>query len=224
MNIIGYQMTAKDAPFEKVEIPIAAIKADEALIEIAGCGVCHTDVSFWHHGVPTRHEMPLILGHEITGIVLEGPPYLKGEPVIVPAVLPCGECTLCKRDRSNICQSQKMPGNDFHGGFASHVTVPGKFLSQLPDDIGEFGLSQLSVIADAITTPYQSLIRSGLRAGDLAIVIGVGGVGLYMVQLALGLCACHRDILPLFAPDGLPLSRRSDLRLPFFPHLSQLGQ
>jgi 6-hydroxycyclohex-1-ene-1-carbonyl-CoA dehydrogenase len=77
-----------------------------------------------------------------------------------------------------------MPGNDFHGGFASHVMVPGKFLSQLPDDLGEFDLAQLSVIADAITTPYQSLIRSGLRAGDLAIVIGVGGVGLYMVQHA----------------------------------------
>src|SRR5512143_375468 len=142
-------MIAKDAPFERVEIPIPEIKSDEAIVEIAGCGVCHTDISFWHHGVPTRHEMPLILGHEITGTIIEGPPYLKGKPVIVPAVLPCGECDLCKRDRSNICQSQKMPGNDFNGGFASHIVVPARYLVPVPEAaLAEHSLAELAVIAD----------------------------------------------------------------------------
>ena len=83
MKITGYQMTAKDAPFEKVELPVSEIKEGEALVEVAGCGVCHTDVSFWHHGVPTRHQLPLILGHEIAGTVIEGPAPLKGKPAIV---------------------------------------------------------------------------------------------------------------------------------------------
>ena len=185
MKITGYQMTAKDAPFEKVELPVSEIKEGEALVEVAGCGVCHTDVSFWHHGVPTRHQLPLILGHEIAGTVIEGPAPLKGKPAIVPAVLPCGECGLCKRDRSNICQSQKMPGNDFHGGFASHVLVPSRFLVPVPESaLADHSLAELAVIADAISTPYQVIVKSSLMPGDLAIVIGVGGIGIYAAQLA----------------------------------------
>jgi 6-hydroxycyclohex-1-ene-1-carbonyl-CoA dehydrogenase len=137
--------------------------------------------------VKTNSELPLILGHEISGEVVAAGPALEnlvGKNVIIPAVLPCGECELCKGGRSNICRRQKMPGNDFNGGFASHITVPGRSLCRLPEDLGQFKVAQLSVIADAVTTPYQSLLRSNLKKGDLAVVIGVGGIGIYMAQLA----------------------------------------
>lgn len=184
-KIRAYQMTAKDAPFERVDISVPELAGDQAIVEVAGCGVCHTDISFWHYGVPTRHPLPLVLGHEIAGKVIEGPAHLKGKSVIVPAVLPCGECELCKRGRSNICQSQKMPGNDFHGGFASHVVVPSRFLVPVPDAaLANHSLAELAVIADAVSTPYQVLMKSSLQSGDLAIVIGVGGIGIYMAQLA----------------------------------------
>jgi len=184
-DILAYQMTAKDKPFEKTTIPVLDLGEGEALVEVAGCGVCHTDLSFWHYGVPTRHELPLVLGHEISGTVIEGPSEWKGKPVIVPAVLPCGECELCKSDRSNICQNQKMPGNDFHGGFASHVVAPSRFLAAVPDSaLADHSLAELSVIADAVSTPYQVIVKSGLKPGDFAIVIGVGGVGIYAAQLA----------------------------------------
>jgi len=184
-NIQAYQMTAKDKPFEKVAFPKPEIADGEALVEIAGCGVCHTDLSFWHYGVPTRHELPLVLGHEISGTVLEGPSELIGKPVIIPAVLPCGECDLCKKGRSNICQSQKMPGNDFHGGFASHIAVPARYLVPVPESaLAAHSLAELSVIADAVSTPYQVIVKSSLMEGDFAIVIGVGGIGTYAAQLA----------------------------------------
>ena len=126
-----------------------------------------------------------MLGHEISGTVLEGPSHLKGKKVIVPAVLPCGECDLCRRGRSNICQQQKMPGNDFHGGFASHVVVPARYLVEVPDTmLEEHPLPELAVIADAVSTPYQAIVKSGLQDGDLAIIIGVGGIGIYAAQLA----------------------------------------
>ena len=131
--IQAYQMTELKKPFEKTEFPFPALENGDSLVQIAGCGVCHTDISFWHHGVPTKHPMPLILGHEISGIVIDGPQELIGKSVIIPAVLPCGECELCQAGRSNICQFQKMPGNDFHGGFASHIVVPSQFLAQVPD-------------------------------------------------------------------------------------------
>jgi len=184
-EIIAYQMTAKDKPFEKTAFPVPDMAEGDALVEVAGCGVCHTDLSFWHYGVPTRHELPLVLGHEISGTVIEGPSRWKGKAVIVPAVLPCGECELCKTDRSNICQNQKMPGNDFHGGFSSHVVVPARFLASVPDAaLADHSLAELSVIADAVSTPYQVIVKSGLKTGDFAVVIGVGGVGIYAAQLA----------------------------------------
>jgi 6-hydroxycyclohex-1-ene-1-carbonyl-CoA dehydrogenase len=184
-NAFAYQMTAKDAPFQAVSLPLPAPGPHEAVVKVAGCGVCHTDISFWHYGVPTRHDLPLVLGHEISGTVIDGPATLVGTNVIVPAVLPCGDCELCRRGRSNICQSQKMPGNDFHGGFASHVVVPSRFLVSVPDAaLTRHSLAELAVIADAVSTPYQVIVKSGLQPGDLALVIGVGGIGIYAAQVA----------------------------------------
>jgi 6-hydroxycyclohex-1-ene-1-carbonyl-CoA dehydrogenase len=183
-KVSAFQMTAKDKPFEKTEYTVEMGPGD-ALVEIAGCGVCHTDLSFWHYGVPTRHELPLVLGHEISGTVIDGPAEIKGKPVIIPAVIPCGECDLCKNGRGNICQKQKMPGNDFHGGFASHIAVPAGMLATVPDAaLSEHTLAELSVIADAVSTPYQVIKKSDLKPGDFAIVIGVGGIGIYAAQLA----------------------------------------
>lgn len=183
----GLYLTEPRKPMQSKPLLIDSLDADEVIIEVAGCGLCHTDLGFYEGGVRTKQELPLVLGHEISGrVVAAGTDYpgMMGKSVIIPAVLPCGECGLCRAGRENICQKQKMPGNDFHGGFASHVKVPARYLCLLPDSLGDFDLAALSVIADAVTTPYQALLRSGLQSGDLAIVMGVGGLGTYMVQHA----------------------------------------
>ena len=178
-------MTTLDKPFDLVTSDLPAPSSEEALIEVAGCGLCHTDISFWHHGVPVRHELPLTLGHEISGIVVDGPAELVGQAVIVPAVLSCGECDLCTSGRSNVCRQQQMPGNDFHGGFASHVLAPARYLATVNDAaLKNHSLPELAVIADAVSTPYQVIQKSGLKADDFAIVIGVGGIGTYAAQIA----------------------------------------
>ena len=180
-----WRMLATDQPFERHEQALPTPGPGEVLVRVAGCGVCHTDLSFWHYGVKTKKELPLTLGHEISGTVVQGPAALLGKNVIVPAVLPCGECDLCKNGRSNICRKQLMPGNDFHGGFASHIIVPHRYLCPVPDSVlKNHRLEELSVIADAISTPYQVLKKSELGPGDLAIVIGVGGVGIYGALIA----------------------------------------
>ena len=184
-KLYSWVMTKPDDDFELKEAPLPKLDEGEALVKIAGCGVCHTDLSFWHYGVRTKHELPLTLGHEISGVVVKGPDEWLGKNVIIPAVLPCGECELCQKGKSNICQNQLMPGNDFDGGFASHIKVPGKFLCPVPDKVLEkYPLEQLAVIADAISTPYQVIKKSELEKGDFAIVIGVGGVGIYGALLA----------------------------------------
>jgi 6-hydroxycyclohex-1-ene-1-carbonyl-CoA dehydrogenase len=180
-----WQMHELKIDFVLVESEMPKINENEALVKVAGCGVCHTDLSFWHDGVRTKKELPLTLGHEISGTVINGPSNLIGKNVIIPAVLPCGECELCKKDRSNMCQNQLMPGNDFHGGFASHIVVPHKYLCLVPDSIlTKYKLEEISVIADAISTPYQVIKKSELEANDLAICIGVGGVGVYGALIA----------------------------------------
>ena len=184
-KMYSWQMTELKADFKLIESQLPTLEEGEALVKIAGCGVCHTDLSFWYFGVKTKKELPLTLGHEISGTVVAGATQWLGKNVIIPAVLPCGECELCKKGRSNICQKQLMPGNDFNGGFASHIKVPAKYLCPISDKVLEkYSLKQLAVVADAISTPYQVVKKSELQGGDLAIVIGIGGVGIYAALIA----------------------------------------
>ena len=182
-------MTAPGTPMVRGSF-LAAAQAGEVVVAIAGCGVCHTDLGYFYDGVRTKQPLPLALGHEISGRVVdagEGAEGWLGKSVIVPAVLPCGECDLCNRGLSTICRAQKMPGNDIHGGFASHIVVPGRGLCEVdPVRLQRAGLelAQVSIVADALTTPFQAVRRAGVTQGSLAIVVGTGGVGGYCVQVA----------------------------------------
>jgi len=180
------QLVAPSAPLELRELPLPEPGENDVVVRVAGCGVCHTDIGFWKDGVATRHPPPITLGHEISGEVVEaGSAYadLIGTEVIVPSVIPCGQCDLCRSGRGNVCRAQLMPGNDMDGGFADFIRVPGLGLCPVHDR-GGLELAELSVIADAVTTPYQAVKRSGLRPEDVAIVVGVGGVGTHCVQIA----------------------------------------
>ncbi len=180
------RLTEPSAPLELKDLAEPEPRDGEVVVEVAGCGVCHTDIGFWRDGVPTRTALPLTLGHEISGTVVAADSsfsHLIDRDVIVPAVIPCGICDLCLGGRGNVCRAQLMPGNDMDGGFADFVRVPGRGLCVV-DDPGDFELAELSVVADAVTTPYQAILRSGLRKGDLAVVVGVGGVGIHGVQIA----------------------------------------
>lgn len=182
-------MTAPKAPLERQEFE-AAPAAGEVVVEVAGCGVCHTDLGYYYDGVRTNHELPLALGHEISGRVVAagaGAQDWMGRAVIVPAVLPCGQCDLCRRGLAPICRAQKMPGNDIQGGFASHIVVPARGLCLVDEQrlaAAGLTLAQVSIVADALTTPYQAVRRAAVEPGDLAIVVGAGGVGGYCVQVA----------------------------------------
>ena len=120
-------MNAVNEPMVKAAFDPSSPEAGEVVVEIAGCGVCHTDLGFLYEGVRLNHSLPLALGHEVSGRIVDwgpGADEWSGRAVIVPAVIPCGECDLCRRGKGTICRNQVMPGNDIHGGFATHVTVP----------------------------------------------------------------------------------------------------
>jgi 6-hydroxycyclohex-1-ene-1-carbonyl-CoA dehydrogenase len=158
--------TERDAPawdLARRDVPLPELREGEVLVAVAGCGVCGTDLGYLYQGIPTASKPPLILGHEISGTVVAGDPSWLGKEVIVPTIIPCRECELCRRGRSNRCLHQKMPGNSY----------------------GVYGLAQLAVVADAVATPYQAALRGGVQRGDRVIVIGVTGcLGMFMAQWA----------------------------------------
>jgi 6-hydroxycyclohex-1-ene-1-carbonyl-CoA dehydrogenase len=202
--------------FEWAETTPGKLSPDEVIIEIAGCGVCHTDIGFAYEGIPTRHALPLILGHEIVGrVVLAGEHAGNwiGRLVIVPAVIPCTDCDACRSGRPTICRKQFMPGNDADGGFATHVRVPARGLCPVPEELPKgLTLAMLSVVADAVTTPYEAIRRSGLNADEVAVFVGAGGIGGFGVQIAAALGAAvvaidvDADRLELASAHGAALA------------------
>jgi 6-hydroxycyclohex-1-ene-1-carbonyl-CoA dehydrogenase len=197
-----WMMTAAGQPMEKSEFAPFPPSAGEVVVEVAGCGVCHTDLGYYYDGVRFNHPLPLALGHEISGRVVAAGPGAEGwqgKAVIVPAVIPCGECELCASGRGTICRKQQMPGNDIQGGFATHIRVPARGLCPVDEArLASAGLTlaDVSVVADAVTTPYQAAVQAEVRPGDFAIVVGVGGVGGYAVQVsrAFGATAAALDV------------------------------
>ena len=180
---------------EKTEIPVPELKSGEVLVEVAGCGVCHTDLSYFYEGTPTVSKPPLTLGHEISGTVVAGDGAWFGKEVIIPAVMPCRQCILCKTGHGNRCLDQKMPGNSLgiYGGFSDYIPVPSIDLCVIKDREG-IPLPYFAALADAGTTPYQAAKRAGLQYGDRVVIIGIrGGVGKFMENLGdRRLCFHHR--------------------------------
>jgi 6-hydroxycyclohex-1-ene-1-carbonyl-CoA dehydrogenase len=189
----AYQLTASSRPLELIELPPLEPRSDEVVIQVAGCGVCHTDVGFAYEGIPTRKALPIILGHEICGRVVaagENASKWQGRLVIVPAVIPCGHCAACIAGRPTICRNQFMPGNDGDGGFATHVRVPARGLCIVPEPLPpDIFPEHLSVIADAVTTPWEAIRRAGVGPDDVAVFVGAGGIGGFGVQIASSLGA-----------------------------------
>ena len=168
------------------DVPTPEPKAGEVLVKVAACGVCHTDLHYLDHGTPTFKKPPIILGHEVSGTIAGlgagVTAFKEADRVLLPAVLSCGSCEYCRIGRENICENSQMLGNHIDGGYAEYIAVPSRDVFRLPSDVP---LVEGAVIADAVTTPYHAVVRRGkVTPGDWVVVVGCGGVGLTLVQIA----------------------------------------
>jgi len=148
--------------------------------------MCHTDLHYLDHGVATFKSPPIVLGHEAAGTVAavgEGVTTApEGDRVLIPAVLSCGRCPYCRAGRENLCDRLAMLGNHIDGAYAEYVAVPAAELIAVPE---ELSLEKISVVADAVSTPYHAVTRRAkVRLGETVAVVGCGGVGLNVVQCA----------------------------------------
>ncbi len=192
-----------DLRVEDRPIPVPA--AGEVLVRVTVCGVCGTDAVEFDRGLLSTP--PVVLGHEFTGVVerlgdgVAGPPV--GATVVCGAGISCGECRQCRRGRTNLCSSYRTAGLQVDGGLAGYVVVPAGILL----DVTDSGLADDTL---ALTQPMSIAVhvvrRSGLRAGDEAVIVGIGGIGSFIVLAAAAtgarVTAVARD------PERLALATR----------------
>lgn len=170
------------------DVPEPTPSPGEAVLDVAACGVCRTDLHYLH-GVPTAKPPPITLGHEVSGVVTaSASDALKvGTKVLVPPVVPCGRCARCLEGRNTLCSDMQMFGNHRDGGFAERMAVPAWAVFPVPDN---FPMVEGSVVSDAVSTAYHAMAnRAALRPGETLAVIGCGGVGLSVIQVAVALGA-----------------------------------
>jgi len=189
--MLAYRLLQAQTQPEFQEVPEPHPGPGQVVVRVAGSGLCHADFTvisrernYWKNEPP-----PFTLGHEIAGWVEEvGSGVTKfqhGDAVAVnPSWASCGRCHMCRSGEENHCLYQKAiraPGVGYDGGHAPYVLVPeARFL--VP--IGNVDPIEAAPLTDAGITTY-SAIKSALPAiwpGSTAVVIGVGGLGLYAVQ------------------------------------------
>jgi len=170
------------------EIDRPTIGPGEVLIEVAACGVCHSDLHVadgdWAQ-FASIVKKPLILGHEIAGRVVEVGPQVRelqiGDRVGVPWIhWTCGECEYCLGGNENLCPRQKITGVTVDGGYAEFVKAPASHAVKIPDGLSAMEAAPLFC---AGLTVYRALKRANIARGQTLAVVGVGGLGHLGVQI-----------------------------------------
>ncbi|HTB11235.1 MAG TPA: zinc-dependent alcohol dehydrogenase [Bryobacteraceae bacterium] len=173
--------------FEEVARPVAG--ADEVLIEVEVCGVCHSDLHVadgdWTQlaGIVKK---PLILGHEIVGRVVERGPAVQsvqvGERVGIPWIQwTCGQCEFCREGSENLCARQRITGVMVDGGYAEYAKAPASHVVRIPETLSS---EQAAPLLCAGVTVHRALKQANLRAGQRLAIFGVGGLGHIALQIA----------------------------------------
>ena len=175
-------------PLSLEEVARPEAGADDVLIEVEVCGVCHSDLHVaegdWTQlaGIVKK---PLILGHEIVGRVVERGAAVQnvrvGERVGVPWVQwTCGQCEFCREGNENLCVQQRITGVMMDGGYAEYAKAPASHVVKIPDTLPS---EQAAPLLCAGVTVHRALKQAKIRAGQRLAVFGVGGLGHIAVQI-----------------------------------------
>ena len=169
---------------EEVETPTP--REDEALVRVVACGIDGTDLKMLA-GFGYRPELPFIMGHEPAGVVERTGAQVSdlqpGNRVITYNFAFCGQCTLCRTRRENVCPHMTgvLGARGLPGGYAEYLRIPARQLVPFPEHLP---FHDAAVLSDAGITAFHALDRSRLKLGETVLLIGVGGVGSFAVQFA----------------------------------------
>jgi len=175
------------APFQIDEIPTPKASAKGVVLRVKGAGICHTDLHLQDGLIPLN--MPVVLGHEIAGQVVEVGPeatgFKKNDHAVVHFWNPCGHCRACLQGHAMQCEAlwtRPAWGVSADGGFQEQCQVDAERLVSVPKEIP---LDFAATLGCAGITAYHAVnIAGGVRASDSVGIYGLGGVGMYGVQFA----------------------------------------
>lgn len=192
MKAVTYQgiknVMVKEVPDPKI------VKPDDMIVRVTSSAICGSDLHLIHGMIPNLQEN-YVIGHEPMGIVEEVGPGVtkvkKGDRVIIPFTIACGECFYCKNQLESQCDNSNEHGDmgayfgysgttgGYPGGQAEYLRVPFANFThfKIPENC-EQPDEKLSLIADAMTTAFWSVDNAGVKNGDTVIVLGCGPVGL----------------------------------------------
>ncbi|KKB37307.1 zinc-dependent alcohol dehydrogenase [Bacillus thermotolerans] len=198
MKAVTYQ-GLKNVSVKEVKDP-AVEKADDIIVKITASAICGSDLHLIHGLVP---NMPTdyVIGHEPVGIVEETGPDVtkvkKGDRVIIPFNVSCGECWYCKNDITSQCDHSNPHGEmggffgysettgGYAGGQAEYLRVPyGNFTPFKIPESCELEDEKLVLLSDAASTAYWSVIHAEVKSGDTVVILGCGPVGLLAQKFA----------------------------------------
>jgi 2-desacetyl-2-hydroxyethyl bacteriochlorophyllide A dehydrogenase len=155
----------------------------EALVRMEKIGVCGSDF----HAFAGKHPIytyPRVLGHELSGVILAVPENDKGiragDRCAIEPYISCGECRACRRGRNNCCEKIQLLGIHVDGGMQEFLPVPIRLLHKSDS----LTLDQLALV-ETLGVGAHAVERSGLKAGDEALVVGAGPIGIAVAQFAL---------------------------------------
>ena len=197
-----------DGNVEIIEKDIRPLEANEALVEVEYCGVCHTDL---HVAAGDYGDKPgRVLGHEGIGIVTkvaDGVSALKvGDRVSIAWLFKsCGACEYCNSGRETLCRSVLNAGYTADGGMATHCIVDADYAVKVPEGLDP---AQASSITCAGVTTYKGIKVSGVRPGQWIAIYGAGGLGNLGVQYAKKVFGAHVIAVDI-NDDKLALAKES---------------
>ncbi|GII96545.1 alcohol dehydrogenase catalytic domain-containing protein [Sinosporangium siamense] len=186
---------------EYQERPIPALSEGTALIRVEHVTLCGTDSHIWQGEY--LNPFPIVQGHEFAGRVEQvagDTPITPGEAVVVSPVRSCGTCHPCRIGRANVCQRVSVLGCYEDGALAHYVLAPIETLRKVPPGLP----GELAPLSEPASIAMQAVRRSRAEAGELALVIGCGPIGLiatlYLHELGVDVVAA--DTLPARAESA----------------------
>jgi 2-desacetyl-2-hydroxyethyl bacteriochlorophyllide A dehydrogenase len=190
--------------WELQERPLPRPGAGEALIRVAACGLCGTDLHIYHGRFPA--SFPVVPGHEFAGeVVAVGEPQAAagshlapGDRVCVDPVIPDDTCDACLRGLPHLCANLRSPGIHFDVGFATHCLLPARQLLVLPDGVSY----EQAALLEPLACVLHGLDLVEIRPGDRAAIIGAGWIGLLMLQ-----CVRLRGAARVIVSEPVPFKR-----------------
>lgn len=178
-------------PVRVEHVPIPKSPQDGVLIQVMATGVCRSDWHAWrgHDDDVKQHGLPMVPGHEVSGIVVNVGENVKnfqtGDRVAVPFILSCGCCSSCVDSRPTVCLNQQQPGFTMWGSFAEYVALPraDRNLRKIPSSVS---FVQAAALGCRFTTAYRAVLQQGrLQQGETIAVFGAGGLGLSCIMIAV---------------------------------------